>query len=200
MNKSKIIVLTSVILAVFVLAGCKKKTPATGVQETKTEKQETVTDKAKETAMNIKDAIAGGKSMECEMKVGSEGNMVNSKFSVQGEKYRSEADFGEGKMISTSDGKVVHTWNEVTKEGTKISFDCIKSMETSAPEADDNDYEYSTYKSSEQIIDDAPDPDCKSVGSIDFSIPTDVNFIDQCEMLKKAQESLKNLNIPELQP
>ncbi|GBE16351.1 hypothetical protein BMS3Abin15_00165 [bacterium BMS3Abin15] len=190
----KVFIVVSIVLAVLVVAGCKhdKKT-----EEVK--KQETVMDKAKSAAMNIKDAIAGGKSMECEVKVSSEGNMVISKFSVRGEKSRSEMETGVGKRITIFDGKTVHSWNEATKEGIVNDSDCLEGLETSVPEEDDNDNDYPTYKSSEEIAENAPETVCQPVGSIDFSIPTDVNFIDQCEMIKQMQESLKNLN-PQMMP
>jgi len=200
MKVKKIIVLSSLLLVVVILSGCFKKQTKTENSQQLLETSEKQENQAKSMAESIKDAITKGKKMECKTKIGSDGDMVESKFSVQGEKYRSEVETEAGKFISVSDGKIVHTWNSETKEGTKVDLNCVKDLEISAPEGSENDYEYSTYKSSEDIVDNATEIDCKPVSLIDFSIPADVSFIDQCEMLKNAQEAMKKFNIPQIQP
>jgi hypothetical protein len=41
---------------------------------------------------------------------------------------------------------------------------------------------------------DAQNLSCEDAGDVDFDIPNDVNFSDQCEMLKSQQKMIEGLN------
>ena len=151
---------------------------------------------------DISEAITLKKKMECKYKVTDEkGDAVESKSYIQGDKYKTEFTAAGAKQTSIFDGQTIYTWDENTKQGTMMDIDCLDDFKTvsSSDEADTEDFE--EYKSSDQILDEGVDVSCRPVAAIDFTIPDDVNFVDQCELLKQQMEALEGIQqqLPDLE-
>ena len=190
MRKTTVLVIMAA--AIFVLAGCVKKT-----EQNKNENQNQGTVQNQEGEQggvinSIKDAIGMGKKMKCTytMKIGSETNTYVSY--IEGKKHKSESEFDGKTQYSVFDGKIMYSWNNQDKNGTKMEIDCIKDLDQpSESETPKNTETPPALKDPDEQFDDAMDTKCESVASIDFSIPSDVNFKDQCEEMKKMMENLK---------
>jgi hypothetical protein len=192
----KSIIILPIFLAVMLLSGCGKKQALDGNQNQNTN-QGTVQNQEREQEQggminSIKDAMGLGKKMKCSytMETG-EGKDTYTTY-VDGKKYKSESEF-EGKMqYSVFDGEIIYSWNNKEKKGTKMSSKCLEDLNKSTEE--DKPEKVAAPEAAEptdENFEDAMDVKCEDVSSIDFSIPSDVVFTDQCEEMKKMMESLK---------
>lgn len=141
---------------------------------------------------SLKSAILSGKKMRCTYKI-KEGN-VELKITtyVQGDKYKTEVDLGQVKTNSIFDGDVVYSWSVGQKTGTKMTMDCMKSLGEDLPK--NNEADKSVPEDSEEFVDslkDSQDLSCENFDEVDFEVPTDIEFVDQCEMLKAQQKLME---------
>lgn len=143
----------------------------------------------------LKNAISSGKKMKCTYKTGEENGATEVVTYIQGDKYKTEVVLGE--MITTSvfDGEVMYSWVVGQKIGTKMTMDCIDSLDTKGEtEAPQENAPLEDGEGFVEKLSSAQNLNCEDTGDIDFSIPTDVDFSDQCEMLKSQQKMIEGLN------
>jgi outer membrane lipoprotein-sorting protein len=148
--------------------------------------------------------LAGGKRMQCTYTMKGEGDQVSViRMYAEKDRYKTEMEIPAGMMVSLFDGKAMYSWMRGTKQGTKMEMECMKELGEQSEE-DEATPVQNTYDSPEQVIESMPDISCSELGStIDFSVPSDVEFSDQCAMLKKTMEQMKGLqtmpgNIPDM--
>lgn len=148
-----------------------------------------------DTADKIKEAMLGGKKMECSFKeTAADGASAEMKMQSQGKKFRSSYVVNGETFISVSDGEVVYAWSSKTKEGTKMDIKCMEDLAKTVPQAKDAAGDKIESQDPETLVENTPGMNCVPVSEIDFSIPASVNFVDTCEQLKKVFESMKGLN------
>lgn len=194
MKKSLVVVVAVVILAI--IAGIffftkNGEAPATKEEKSATEK---VMEDAKDSVIgSLKDAIGLGKKMECVYKDGN----FESKTYIDGMKYKSITTSSEGEMISVFDGSDFYGWNTKTKEGYVMKKTCMEELSKNVPKVEGGENSNpADFETTEDIVEDTPMDNCKETGAIDFTIPKDISFVDQCEMLKNLSNSLKDFKIP----
>lgn len=187
-NAKKILLFGTIALFSVLASGCAKK--------------ETVQNKASEALQqeeggiisSIKDAMNLGKTMECtySIKVGDE--TMKSKSYVKGKKYKSEYE-ADGKTYYTIfDGeKTMHSWVKGETKGTIMKTDCFDDLEKEPESASQKTEEPSSLKVGEEAFEDTYEVDCKPIAAVDFSLPENVVFEDQCETLKKQLEEIKSM-------
>lgn len=196
--------LLSIILMVFILSGCSGKNKETvgnnnldtnGVVQ---QVEENVANKNAEmeegNILNkLKNSLSSGKKMKCVYKIESEGNATEIISYMQGEKYRSEIAMGAIKTKSIFDGDTMYSWVEGQKQGMKMTMDCMESLGNESNTPEDKNGEILPKEGDEFVesLKDAKNLSCEDAGDIDFSVPSDVEFTDQCEMLKSQQELLE---------
>lgn len=142
--------------------------------------------------------LAEGKRMQCTYTIKGEGDQTSViKMYAEKDRYRTEVAMPTGVMISLFDGKEMYSWTKGAKQGTKMEMECMKEIGELSEEGEETPTQ-DTYDSPEQVIENIPDIACSELGSaIDFSVPSDVEFSDQCAMLKKTMEQMKGLqNMP----
>ncbi len=193
----KIITIFTLLLTVAFLAGCGKK-----VDQTKNENKATVASQEEQGGVisSIKDAMGLGKKMKCTYTVKTEEGTDTYITYVDGEKYKSESEF-DGKMqLSVFDGEIIYSWNNKDKDGTKMSMKCLEDL--NKPSENNNSDIPESIETPEESFDDATDVKCEDISSVDFTIPSDVVFKDQCEEMRKLIESLSNFKnqLPEQMP
>lgn len=217
MNNRTITILLVPVLALLVLSGCfgKKEEQSVPKSTEKTSQNEESADDPT-TGAPIDDSIAGkfkemltvGKKLECSYTMKNEdGESTQVVMIMDGEKkYRMTMKGGpEGNQYAVSDGENMHFWSEGTKQGMKMNYECIEDM-AKKMESESNDsktgipVDASQYKydSNADALDAIPEIDCKeSLAGIDVSVPNDIAFIDQCQMMENAakmmKESMKNI-------
>ncbi len=197
------------------LSGCQKKQEDNSkknannqtVQQNKNESNgsnnhQSTTNKLSE---NIQKLFQSGKKIKCvyhDSEIGS-GFTVTTYIDSSNNHYRTEFTDDQGKKnITIFDGNVMYTWQEGTNMGTKMSQDCIKELRGSSDSEpvteDEKDEEPTDIKEKLSLFQDVQ---CSPTNNVDLTLPTNVKFVDQCEMLKKQQEALKGMqekmkNIP----
>lgn len=186
-----------VIGAAFVLSGCGK--PIAADQNTVQDKSQ-VQEKKSESAANsaitsIKDAMGLGIKMECDytMKFEDSGPTKSTAF-VEGKKFKSVRTFA-GKVQNTIfDGETLYMWSEGQTTGLKMTMTCINDLKASSPQGAQAAPDV---KSPEDQFKDATETSCSpTTESVDFSAPVAITFTDQCEVLKKTTEMMKDMKLP----
>jgi outer membrane lipoprotein-sorting protein len=149
-----------------------------------------------DTAAKIKDAMLGGKKMECSFKdLAGNGTTTEMKMQSQGKKFRSSYVVSGETFTSVSDGETVYSWSSKAKEGTKMNLKCMEDLSKTVPQAKDAAGDKIDSQDPETLVDNTPGMNCVPISDVDFSVPSDVNFVDTCEQLKNVFESMKDLNV-----
>ncbi len=198
----KILIIASLVLAIGIFSGCGKKASETQSQDSKaggnSESQGGV-------ISSIKEAMGLGKAMECTYSYKAGEQTFTSKMFVEGKKYKSENEIMGKKQISIFDGETMYNWSDVDKKGFKWTKSCMEELNKSYTKDDKEEKDDiaevpagDITKDAEEAFKDALDTKCVSASSIDFTIPSDITFADQCEVMKeqmKKMEDMKN-NLP----
>jgi len=191
----KSLIVFSFLALVLVLAGCDK---ANQNQE-QNQNQEAQKNQEQKSSMisSFEEAMGLGRKMRCTFRVKDQNENFESAGYVEGKKYRSESMVGEKKFISIFDGETFYSWNEGEETGFKMNQECANGLGEPNQNQEQNQ-EQQRVQAGDKSFQDAVDVQCEAVDSIDFSIPEDVEFTDQCEMLKNVQNQLKKMNIPNM--
>lgn len=195
-----VVVIIALLVGGFLLFTNGKKTSQVSKGEVKTEKKAESKDDGNgllDTAEKIKNAMLGGKKMECTFKEkGSDGKDTEMKMQSQGEKFRTSYAVKGETFVSVSDGQTIYSWSSKTKEGTKMDLKCMEDLSKSVPQAQENVSDSNIdFTNPETLVDEQPDMNCSPISDIDFSVPQDVKFSDTCAEMKKVFDSMKDLNV-----
>jgi len=177
------------------LAACGQKSATTPAAENKTTPAEQAQPASGGVISSIKDAMGLGKKMECTYKSQVGDKTLESKTWVNGKQTRSEMDINGKKQISIFDGTTIYSWQEETKTGTKFTIECMKEVSQSLPQGQ---------QPQQQMDPENPDANatevsCVPAGDVDFTVPSDVTFTDQCEMMKNLIQNMpKTPNVPNM--
>lgn len=165
--------------------------------------QENQNNGAKESGENgivakIKNAISAGKKMKCTYKMSDESGDTEVITYIQGDKYKTEIILGQMKTLSIFDGDVMYSWSEGQKTGTKMEMDCIDSLdikgETESEAVTENAVATEDQDDFVKTLSEADNLNCEDAGDVNFDVPSDITFVDQCEMLKSQQKMIEGLN------
>ncbi len=140
--------------------------------------------------------LMSGKKMRCTYAVAmGEGNTLTTTMFADKDRYRTEVELPTGTTVSIFDGKAMYTFTKGTKQGMKMDIECAKGLKDSLPKTDQATVPVpQTYDSPETAIGNVPDIACAETSeSPDFSIPSDITFVDQCAMLKASLDQMKNI-------
>lgn len=175
----KIALGTLVIAFALTLSACGEK-----AQEKKPA-GEMMKEKSSGVISSIKDAMGMGKKMKCTYKMKNAGGEFEAVTYIEGEKYKSETAAMGMKMAAVYDGEDMYTWQEGQKTGMKMTKACQEEME--AMDTGEEMEEQEEMKVGVEAFDGAMNVDCEAASSIDFSVPSDIEFTDQCAMMKQMQ-------------
>lgn len=192
MNKLKIAL---AVAGIVVLAGCGSK-PADNQSQSATPSAPTTSDNSSASTggaiSSIKDAIASGQEMKCTYTTKNpDGNSLQSTTYVSGTKYRSEMMIADKTQYVIFDGDAMYSWMEGQTQGMKMTMACAQDMAKNLPQGQENAPQ-TPDPTGEKTFDSATDVSCTPTSGTDFSVPTSVTFMDQCENIKKMTESFKN--------
>lgn len=198
MKTTKLILLIG---AVVVVMGCDKAKEA---KDKKDELKATIAaheDKLNESVNQIEEhlqeAMNTGKKMKCNYSfVDEDDGEISSKAWIWGDKNKVISTVTGRQEIVVFDGNTFYNWNEGELKGAKMNKDCVDSLPKEGADENGNDADKETFgefETSEQIIARA-NGNCKETDEeIDFTVPSNVEFMDTCDLLKKQMELLKNL-------
>lgn len=199
MKKNRLVVLVVTVAGAMALAGCSKSAEPSGDQVQGATQATGQAQTQEQVSGGVADWVAGlttGKKMQCEYPIGTDADKKYSvkMFAEQG-RYRTETVMPTGMMITVLDGKTMYTWVDGTKQGMKMDLECAKSLKDGLPQAGPaGKTEQQSYDTPEQAIGNIPNITCtEASGDVDLSVPSDVIFADQCEMLKSTLGKMKDM-------
>jgi len=139
----------------------------------------------------LKDAMKRGVTMKC-VADSPDGHWVTY---TNGKNTKTEGTTMDGhEMVIVAKDDVIYTWDKKTKKGQKMDKKCMedfqKSMGMNIPEEEDNFEDFTPDKMEAQEAEGKLK--CSPSTKADFSVPGDVEFTDQCALLKSQMSGLKN--------
>jgi len=145
---------------------------------------------------DVMNKIQSGVKMQCTYEMNTEDTgKATSIVSVEGDKYRSVTTVDGIEQHALFDGEDFYSWNTQTKTGFKMNKQCMENLQGEPVEEDELDEtemkDY--YESAKDLIADFPDIACEKTNDIDLTLPNDIKFVDQCEILKEQQKMLKEM-------
>lgn len=175
----------------FVLAGC-------GAQNSRQEQVQLQekTQQQSSTISSIKDAMGLGKKMKCEYVLADGKDSVKAISYVEGKNFKSTVTVGS--MISNTvfDGETMYSWSDGQGTGMKMKMSCMEKLGESMPQ-DQKNGNGAPIEAPEDHFKNATDVDCVLASdNVDFSVPAGITFTDQCEMMEKSMEMMKNIKLP----
>ena len=187
-----------ILAGVIILAGCGNKAaenmPEASMPESAGEDNGWI-------ISSIKDAMRMGRTMKCAYKTAGKEGQIEATTYVDGKKYMTEMAIGNDTQKMVFDGEAMYSWTEGQKKGMKMTLACTEELAKNVPQSDNQNAPMPD-PAGEKSFEDALDVNCVPASGADFSIPADVTFTDQCEMLKGLMNKIPNLkgNIPQELP
>lgn len=188
----KTIAAGAAVLGAVMLAGCSSQQAAQQQPQALSPDQVSSPAHTPAAGNGVSDWVAGlaaGKRMSCQYAMSGQGDSkLSVKMFADKDHYRTETVTPAGTMISLSDGKTMYTWTGGSKQGMKMDLECAKSLKNDLPKTGAAaPTPPQTYDTPESAVGSIPDISCsETTEAVDFSVPSDVTFTDQCAMLKGA--------------
>ena len=185
----KTIKIVAVAVGILLLAGCGNKVTDNQSQNQEQAQKQTQGKTQGGVISSIKDAMGLGKTMRCTYRIQDQNGQSEVVTYVDGEKYATEMTIAGRKQRMVYNKEAMYNWQEGQKQGMKMTKSCMEEMGKNAPE-DNTENEDMPEFSAQNNFDGAMDVKCEEVSNADFSVPTDVEFQDQCEMMKGIMKNI----------
>ena len=138
---------------------------------------------------SIKDAMSLGKTMRCTYQIGEGAQAIKVTGYVKGNNYAMEMNMEGQKQKTIYNDEAMYSWVEGEKTGTKMTRACLNELNANTPKNDNEDGDAETARMQKEFQN-AVDVKCEPDSSADFSVPTGINFEDQCEMMKNLMKNI----------
>lgn len=189
MKKWKIIAIAA---GIVFLAGCGNQSANNDKKQNPEKPNNQEMKQEKKMGNAFSEAMASGKLTKCNYAVkNQEGKETAFAVYLQGKKYASEMPFGEDKYYkSVFDGENMYSWIKGEMQGFVMNASCVNEMKAEKEKnGSENNYQIPSLDVEERFKD-AVNVKCEEAGDFDFSIPQDIKFVDQCEMLKSMMKNV----------
>lgn len=137
---------------------------------------------------SIKEAMGLGTALRCTYAVGEGAQAVSSEVYVSGGKFKTSSQVNGVKMEALFDGKTQYMWMSGSNEGMKMEMACLDQLKTSLPASEGT--QPSTPEDYQKSFDMAKNVSCEPAPGTDFSIPTTVQFTDQCALMEQMTKMM----------
>jgi hypothetical protein len=128
-------------------------------------------------------AMNSGKEMKCSYKVGSGEDAFETVVFLSGKKYMAETKTSVNVQKMIFNEEAMYSWMVGQKDGIKLTNECLREMGEGAPSEPGEEAEEFEAQVPD-VFNGAMNVKCEETSGIDFSLPTDVKFTDQCQMMK----------------
>lgn len=145
---------------------------------------------------SIKEAMGLGQKMQCTYVLNESGESVESKVSIDGEKYRLTTVVGGMQVDTLFDGENQYSWNSATRTGMKMSKACLEKMGEAVkdmPEPAGDVPVPAEPKDMEKAFDMAKNVKCEPAPDIVLSWPRDIVFTDQCALMEQSMQMMEEI-------
>lgn len=186
MNKSIILVVIIIVAlggGLFFLTKKGAQAPSDASETAEQEGGLGQTGEAPSVISSIKDAMGMNAKMACTYNDPSGQVPGTATVYIQGNTFKSVADVNGTQTSALFDGETMYMWTAGQAQGFKMPKSCMDEFQTNAPKPADY----------ERTFESAQDVRCEASEGADFSIPTNVTFIDQCEMMKQNDVMMKSM-------
>jgi hypothetical protein len=138
----------------------------------------------------IKGAIESGKAMKCTYGVNGARGGVEFVSYVEGKKYRTEMALAGKNQYRVFNEDAMYSWGDGQKQGMKMTMGCSEKLAKNNPDGEKTvDI---PDPSREQAFDNAVEVNCVEANNVDFSFPTDLTFIDQCDLTERMLKGISD--------
>lgn len=146
---------------------------------------------------SIKDAMGLGKKMQCTYAIGDD-KSIRATVMVDGEKFKSTTIMKDMTVHGIFDGESQYTWTDNEKQGSKMSRTCLDKMtarfqDMPAPAASKESEVAPSIQDLRDGFDGLKDVQCKAADMVDFSLPKDISFVDQCVMIEQSMKMMEEM-------
>ena len=143
---------------------------------------------------SIKDAMGLGQKMQCTYTMNESGKAFESRVMVDGEKYASTTMIDNMTVYGVFDGENQYSWTSATKTGMKMSKVCLEKLQATAQDfARPSETPATALQGMERAFEMAKNVKCEPASSGDFTIPKDITFTDQCEMMEQSMKTMEEM-------
>lgn len=146
---------------------------------------------------SIKEAMGLGQKMQCTYAIGDDKSMQAAVL-VDGEKFKSTTTMKDMTVYGLFDGETQYTWTDKEKQGSKMSKACLDKMAArfQAMSADASKKDSAATPSIQDLregFDGLKDVQCQAASAVDFSLPEDISFVDQCAMIEQSMKMMNEM-------
>lgn len=204
--KTKKMLLVCAVLCAVIFSGCGKKTSENASDENNLQLSAADQETEKEapkinpniTFADLVSSIEENKKLDCKHLVKDEETLeqIETHTYVDGEKYKSITYTTDGDTLySIFDGETFYFWSKKSGQGFKMAKTCAEQFGSGQQENDEDreGFELDTFKAISELFDEKGAINCVPTDYVDVSIPAEVVFADQCEMLKTQMEEIKRI-------
>lgn len=187
-------VVGALIVGVFVWQGQRAAAPVVSQEAALPSSQapESMLEKGVGAVASIKDAMGLGKSMECTYTMSADQSMETSVV-VDGQKFKSTTVMKDMTVYGLFDGETQYTWMSNSKQGMKMSKSCMEQMTATVKDMAKPETNTTTPKDMRDEFDMAKNVSCQPAKSVDWSLPQDVVFTDQCAMMQDSMKMMQEM-------
>lgn len=152
------------------------------------------TEKPGETGMvaSIKDAMGLGTKMQCTYTSEANSQSFQSSVVVDGEKFMSTSVTDDMTTYGLFDGETQYTWTSKDNKGFKMSKACLNELKGMAHPTTEGSNVPKT-EDLETGLDAAKNVSCTPATGVDFTLPSDIVFTDQCVLMKQSMDMMNKL-------
>ena len=148
--------------------------------------------------------MAKGAKVRCEYALREGDDEMKTTLYLEGEKFRTEVNSKDIEAVGIFDGEYYYNWTKGNgmKQGSKMSRECSEEM---GGEVEGNEEMGGgmQFRSAQEIEDQEVElkMNCMEVDEIDFSVPSEVDFVDTCEMMNRVrnQNQIESMDMEEIQ-
>lgn len=179
------------LLFALLLSACSLTSPKTSTNQTERQPLETESEEKSITG-SIKEIMGMGQSLKCSWSQSQDNQEIRGSVYISGNKFRQTVFMPiENETVevnSISDSEYIYTWGGFGGENQGTKFKIAEFSNITPPPADEGS------PSGSVNLEEKLDFKC-SPWIVDQSLlvpPTNINFVDQSEIMKKATEQMKN--------
>ena len=188
----------------FVFSGCGKETnqivenDASGLKMAPADEAKTeLTFRPNTTFAGLLTSIDKLEKLDCKYLVEDEETLdeIESHIYIEGEKYKSITYTKNGDTLySIFDGDNFYSWSKMSEQGFRMSKSCAATFEGAEQDLEsDEEFELDSYKTSGELFDENVVINCEKTSYVDITVPSEIVFVDHCEMLRKQIDQIKHL-------
>jgi hypothetical protein len=143
---------------------------------------------------SIKEAMGLGQKMQCSYVMNQGDQSVQSTVAIDGGKYKSTTVMGEMTVYALFDGENQYTWTSGNETGMQMSKACLEKMGESMKDmTKPAETPLAAPQDMQQAFEMAKNVKCEAASAVDFALPKDITFTDQCRVMEQSMKMMQEM-------